>query len=66
MPSKTFSAAIRRWMKDDIEDSTINALVFRLDEFAVGGVTPSSLDNLVGDKPMKEAIGSFEDQGECK
>lgn len=49
-------------MRDDIDDLLLNALSFCLDEYAVGGATPSSLDAFVGERPMKVAIEHFQTQ----
>ena len=44
----------------------MDVLIFRIDEFGVGGVTPSGLDRFVGDgKGLGEAVYQLRDRRQC-
>ncbi|THH13135.1 hypothetical protein EW146_g7054 [Bondarzewia mesenterica] len=56
---KQFCVALSHWINIHLDETTCDTLLLRLDEFAVGGVTPSSLDRFVGRQTLREAIGQL-------
>ncbi|TFY82147.1 hypothetical protein EWM64_g1863 [Hericium alpestre] len=47
------------WLHVSLDETTSDTLLLRLDEYAVGGVTPSSLDAFVGRQSIESAISSL-------
>ena len=44
----------------------MDVLILRIDEFGVGGVTPSGLDRFVGERPsLKEVVYELKDRCEA-
>jgi len=62
VPHALFSSAIRHWIKGDLNSTVCDDLALRIDEFAIGGVTQSSLDKFAGSQKLEAAILDLEDQ----
>lgn len=58
-PGKPFCASLSHWLNIRIDEETCDVLLLRLDEFAVGGVTPSSLDQFVGQRTIFDALNQI-------
>ena len=58
-----FCKAITTWLKEDLSPSLLDALLLRLDEFGVGGVTLSSINQFVGEKTLSDAIRQLQQKG---
>ncbi|OBZ70007.1 hypothetical protein A0H81_09916 [Grifola frondosa] len=55
-PAQSFCRAIGDWLNTLLDKITCDTLLLRLDEYAIGGITPSSLDRFVGSRSIREAI----------
>ncbi|OBZ70032.1 hypothetical protein A0H81_09903 [Grifola frondosa] len=55
-PAQSFCRAIGDWLNMLLDEITCDTLLLRLDEYAIGGITPSSLDRFVGNRSIREAI----------
>ncbi|KZT60670.1 hypothetical protein CALCODRAFT_515263 [Calocera cornea HHB12733] len=66
VPPQIFIVSIKTWFKAGLPESTCRHLLLRLDEYAVGGVTPHSLENLVGEQRLRDVIEGFKQQNEAK
>ncbi|KZO92658.1 hypothetical protein CALVIDRAFT_557417 [Calocera viscosa TUFC12733] len=66
VPPQIFISSVKAWFKAGLPESTCKHLLLRLDEYAVGGITPSSLENLAGGLSLKEVIEGFKVQNESK
>ncbi|KDQ50373.1 hypothetical protein JAAARDRAFT_63247 [Jaapia argillacea MUCL 33604] len=55
-PSQTFCWALATWMGVPLPGRLCNTLLLLLDEYAIGGITPSSLDRFVGTKRISESV----------
>ncbi|RDB27644.1 hypothetical protein Hypma_003168 [Hypsizygus marmoreus] len=56
IPHDDFRTRLSMWLGMELSPSAWLTLDFRLDEFGIGGVTPSNLDHLVGSGSFREAI----------
>jgi len=66
VPPEVFIASVKAWYRSGLPESTCNHLLFRLDEYAVGGITPSALEDLAGEKSLREVVDGFKQQNETK
>ncbi|EJU03331.1 hypothetical protein DACRYDRAFT_115514 [Dacryopinax primogenitus] len=62
VPPNTFATSLKAWYKSGLSDSACEALLFRLDEYAVGGITPSSLENFTQGRSLRVVIDEFTKQ----
>jgi hypothetical protein len=63
-PNDTFIRQLKLWAEGSLSDLTCATLLIRLDPFGVGGVTPSNLDLLCGDRSLKETFRMFAATGQ--
>jgi hypothetical protein len=57
IPRAEFRQSLAKWLQCEFSEAFVDVLIFRIDEFGVGGVTPSGLDRFVGDgKGLGEAV----------
>ncbi|KAA1475245.1 hypothetical protein DENSPDRAFT_415885 [Dentipellis sp. KUC8613] len=47
------------WLGIHLDQTTADTLLLRLDEYAIGGVSPSSLDNFVGQRSIRDALSGL-------
>ncbi|RDB27651.1 hypothetical protein Hypma_003167 [Hypsizygus marmoreus] len=59
VPSDEFRARLGIWLKGEISAEAWLTLNLRLDEFGIGGVTPSNLDSFIGDGRLEDVVHSF-------
>ncbi|KIM78351.1 hypothetical protein PILCRDRAFT_596073 [Piloderma croceum F 1598] len=63
VPQADFHRVISKWLSDNFSEAFMDVLILRIDEFGVGGVTPSGLDRFVGERPsLKEAVYELKDR----
>ncbi|RDB27646.1 hypothetical protein Hypma_003160 [Hypsizygus marmoreus] len=66
IPSDDFRTRLSMWLGMELSPAAWLTLDFRLDEFGIGGVTPSNLDHLVGSGSFREAILEFIKEGTAR
>ncbi|EJU03293.1 hypothetical protein DACRYDRAFT_99588 [Dacryopinax primogenitus] len=66
VPASAFIVSLKTWYASGLPESTCQHLLLRLDEYAVGGITPSSLEGLAGDQSLREVIDGFKRLNEEK
>ncbi|KDQ55995.1 hypothetical protein JAAARDRAFT_79518 [Jaapia argillacea MUCL 33604] len=64
VPGEEFCVAISQWLKVELDQTTRDTMLLHVDEYAVGGVTPSSFGRFVGSKPMRDTIAALHPMSE--
>ena len=54
-----FCRALEEWIHLDWSRAAQDALILRLDEYEIGGVTLTSLESFVGEKTLDYAVKDF-------
>ncbi|KZT60692.1 hypothetical protein CALCODRAFT_98273 [Calocera cornea HHB12733] len=62
VPPAAFILSLKAWYKSGLTESTCNNLLVRLDEYSVGGITPSSVESFAGGKSLRSVIEAFKKQ----
>lgn len=62
MRTTDFRAALQLWYSKQLEESVLNHIIYRLDEFDIGGVNVTALDDFAGTKSLRLLIAAYAHQ----
>ena len=57
-----FKAALQLWYSKQLEEAVLNHIIYRLDEFDIGGVNVTALDDFAGTKSLRLLIAAYAHQ----
>ncbi|KDQ56017.1 hypothetical protein JAAARDRAFT_208263 [Jaapia argillacea MUCL 33604] len=59
VPGEEFCVAISQWLKVELDQTTRDTMLLHVDEYAIGGVTPSSFGRFMGSKPIRDTVAAL-------
>ncbi len=58
-----FHSRLSSWLGETPSSASFARLMLRLDEFGVGGVTPSNLDEIAAGNPLEDVLKIYMETG---